>query len=64
MNRRTFLCGVTLEALTAPRAAEAQQAGKVYRIGWLDHMAGVASKRTRLQRAVWSANLRAIISSG
>jgi len=35
MNRRTFLCGLTLGALAAPLAAKAQQAGKVYRIGFL-----------------------------
>jgi putative ABC transport system substrate-binding protein len=35
MDRRTFLCGLTLGALAAPLAAEAQQAGKVYRIGYL-----------------------------
>jgi len=35
MNRRTFLCGLTLGTLTAPLTAEAQQAGKVPRIGFL-----------------------------
>ena len=35
MNRRTFLCGLTLGALTAPRAAEAQQAQKVFRVAML-----------------------------
>jgi putative ABC transport system substrate-binding protein len=35
MNRRTFLCGLTLGALAAPLAAEAQQAAKVARIGIL-----------------------------
>jgi len=35
MNRRTFLCGLTLGTLSAPLAAEAQQAGKVPRIGFL-----------------------------
>jgi len=34
MNRRTFLCGLTLGALAVP-LAEAQQAGKVYRVGIL-----------------------------
>ncbi len=32
MNRRTFLCGLTLWAASAALAAEAQQAGKVYRV--------------------------------
>src|SRR5213078_1649034 len=35
MTRRTFLCGLTLGVLSAPHAAGAQQAGKVYRIGTL-----------------------------
>ena len=35
MDRRTFLCGLTLGALSAPLVGEAQQAGRVYRIGWL-----------------------------
>ena len=34
MDRRAFLAG-TLGLLAAPLAAEAQPAGKVYRIGWL-----------------------------
>jgi putative ABC transport system substrate-binding protein len=35
MKRRTFLCGLTLGTLAAPVAVEAQQAAKVYRIGFL-----------------------------
>jgi putative ABC transport system substrate-binding protein len=35
MNRRTFLCGLTLGTLALPLTAEAQQAGKVPRIGFL-----------------------------
>jgi len=35
MNRRTFLWGLTFGTLSAPFATAAQQAGKVYRIGWL-----------------------------
>jgi ABC-type uncharacterized transport system substrate-binding protein len=35
MNRRTFLCGLTLGTLAAPLAAGAQQTTKVYRIGFL-----------------------------
>ena len=35
MHRRTFLCGLTLGALAAPLAADAQQTGKVPRIGFL-----------------------------
>ncbi|MBM2844103.1 MAG: transporter substrate binding protein [Anaerolineales bacterium] len=35
MNRRTFLCGLTLGTLSAPLAAEAQPGGRVYRVGYL-----------------------------
>jgi putative ABC transport system substrate-binding protein len=35
MNRRTFLCGLTLGAVATPLAAGAQQPGKVHRIGSL-----------------------------
>jgi putative ABC transport system substrate-binding protein len=35
MNRRTFLCGLTLGTLGLPLAAGAQQAGQVPRIGFL-----------------------------
>ena len=35
MERRTFLATVSGGLLAAPRAAEAQQAGKVYRVGYL-----------------------------
>ena len=36
MDRRAFICTVTLGLLAAPLAAAAQQAGKVYRIGILE----------------------------
>src|SRR2546427_5055094 len=35
MNRRTFLCGLTLGTLPVPLALHAQQPGKVWRIGVL-----------------------------
>jgi putative ABC transport system substrate-binding protein len=35
MNRRTFLCGLTLGTLHTPLAADAQQAGKIPRVGIL-----------------------------
>ncbi len=35
MNRRTFLCGLTLGTLVAPFAGQAEQAGKVPRVGAL-----------------------------
>jgi len=36
MDRRTFTCAVTLSLLASPLAAQAQQAGRVYRIGMLE----------------------------
>jgi putative ABC transport system substrate-binding protein len=33
IDRRTFLCGLTLGTLSLPLAGEAQQTGKVYRVG-------------------------------
>ena len=38
MNRRTFLCGLTLATRAIPRAARAQAAGKVFRIGVLANL--------------------------
>jgi len=35
MDRRAFISGVTVGFLAAPLGAQAQQAGKVYRIGFL-----------------------------
>src|SRR5207249_1507553 len=35
MNRRKFLCGLTLGLLAVPLAAEAEQVGKTWRIGFL-----------------------------
>ena len=35
MNRRTFLCGLTLGTLAVPLAAKAQRAAKVHRVGYL-----------------------------
>ncbi len=37
MNRRTFLCGLTLGTLSMPLAAEAQRSGQVPRIGFLSN---------------------------
>ena len=39
MDRRAFISGMTLGLLAAPLAAEAQVAGRVYRIGLLDYSA-------------------------
>src|SRR5262245_27742296 len=35
INRRTFLCELTLGTVAAPLAAQAQQVGKAYRVGLL-----------------------------
>jgi putative ABC transport system substrate-binding protein len=35
MNRRTFLRGLTLGTVTTPLSAEAQQAGQIYRVGFI-----------------------------
>ena len=40
MNRRAFLCGLTLRTLAAPLAVGAQQTGKVWRIGYLGNTSG------------------------
>jgi putative ABC transport system substrate-binding protein len=42
MNRRAFVTGLGV-VLTAPRASEAQQAGKVYRVGYLGVAPATAS---------------------
>ena len=40
MNRREFVGGLTVTLLASPRAAEAQQAGTVYKIGFLSSLPG------------------------
>ena len=52
MNRRAFLSAVTGSLLTASLAAEAQQAGKVYRIGVL------SSRRTPTYMTPFAKGLR------
>jgi putative ABC transport system substrate-binding protein len=42
MNRRTFLCGLTLGAVAAPPAVEAQQQANVARIGYLSPLSASA----------------------
>jgi ABC-type uncharacterized transport system substrate-binding protein len=44
IDRRTFLAGTGAVLLAAPLTAEAQQAGKVYRIGFLSGSSAVAAK--------------------
>jgi putative ABC transport system substrate-binding protein len=43
MDRRAFISGMTVGLLAAPLGAEAQQAGKVWRIGLLDYASDPAS---------------------
>jgi putative ABC transport system substrate-binding protein len=50
IDRRTFLCGITLGTLIASLAAEAQQVEKMYRVGFL----GPAAER------VYTDSLRAL----
>ena len=45
MNRRTFLCGLALGALSAPLAGRAQQTGKVHHIGFLPAGASPAHRQ-------------------
>ena len=45
LERRRFLVAIAGGLLAAPLAAEAQQAGKVYRIGFLSGSSAVASRR-------------------
>src|SRR3989442_14654152 len=45
LNRRRFLCAVAGSLLPAPIVAEAQQAGKVYRIGYLGPSSAPAVSR-------------------
>jgi len=42
VNRRTFLCGLTLGTLSAPLGGEAQQAAKAARIGYLSPTSAAA----------------------
>jgi hypothetical protein len=42
VNRRTFLCGLTLGTLSAPLGGEAQQAAKAARIGYLSATSAAA----------------------
>jgi putative tryptophan/tyrosine transport system substrate-binding protein len=56
MHRRTFLCWLTLGTLCVPILAEAQAAGKFYRVGWLvsgspiSHRLSLAAFKEGLQK--------------
>lgn len=58
MDRRTFLCGLTMGTLSAPLAADAQQAGKMYRIAFVHPSTPVADlteeKGPRFYKALFS----------
>ena len=55
MNRRTFLCGLTLGALAGPLAGEAQQARTIGRIGFLSSS---SAERERPRLATFQQALR------
>ena len=52
INRRTFLCGLTLGTLAAPLAAEALEQGKVYRVGRLSVSAVGSASTEALKRGL------------
>jgi hypothetical protein len=51
MDRRTFLCGLTLGALAGPFAAAAQAPAKIPRIGYLGPVSPSAG--SRLLESFW-----------
>jgi hypothetical protein len=53
MNRRTFVAGTGAVVLAAPLTAEAQQAGKVYKIG----ASAPSPGRLQVRLAFWPSNL-------
>jgi len=63
MPRRTFMAIITGGLLAAPLAAEAEQAGKVWRIGWLSllQIATTQSRTLSTDRcrnsATWKAEI-------
>ena len=66
IDRRTFIGSVVGGILTAPLAAEAQQAGKVYRIGALSVGWAYALVRSlyqdRLRQLGWTEKARTACS--
>ena len=62
ITRRTFLYGLTLGTLATSLSAEAQQAGKVYRIG---HVSPVDFDRPeRMEQRSWPAFIQGLRSLG
>ncbi len=58
MNRRTFLCGLSLGTLAAPHAAEAQQAQKIARIAMVRSESRPIDDRIRQNIAALRAGLQ------
>jgi len=56
MDRRAFTCRVVLGLITAPLAAEAQQAERIYRVGWLS----TAAMRTEPYNLAFVDRLREV----
>src|SRR5712692_1127756 len=55
MNRRTFLRGLTLGTLSVPLGAQAQPAGKVWRIGYLSAASRVDAFESALAQGLRDA---------
>src|SRR5262249_2059758 len=51
MNRRTFLCGLTVGMSSTPVAGEAEQTARAYRIGYLSSIPIPLHGRTHLMEA-------------
>jgi hypothetical protein len=52
VDRRRFISGIGLSLLVTPLAAEAQQAGKVYRIGYLSIASGPSPRTEALRQGL------------
>jgi putative ABC transport system substrate-binding protein len=52
MNRRTFLCGLMLGSFSGPLAVEAQQAPKIWRIGYLSPSEGLNPTEEAFDRSM------------
>ena len=52
MNRRAFLAGLGSTVLAAPRAAGAQPAGRVWRVGWLQPSPPASAGHINFQQAM------------
>ena len=54
IDRRAFLAGTSARLLTAPLAVEAQQAGRVYRIGMIQgHVPSHSTNLTSIYVNAW-----------